>query len=87
MEYTTAAVAIVVIGALVIAYLINRVNSGQSSERMIKHQEFLKTLEPNHAVRMAEITANRDIEIAKVTKKEPEPTTVIQGEAHRIGND
>ncbi len=85
MDQPTAAVLIVVIGAVVIFYAINRVNAGKNNERRIKHDEFMSALQPGHVERMATIAAGRDAAIATATKKEPSPT--LEGQAARVGTD
>ncbi|CAN7377363.1 hypothetical protein LJR220_003360 [Bradyrhizobium sp. LjRoot220] len=86
MDVSTGAVLVSAIGAAVAVYAIHSIGRGKDRDSKVKHDEFKAALEPGHREAMTKIAANRDIEIAKATKKEPSP--VIDGTATRqLAND
>ena len=71
MTYETAVVIVVFMIVLCVAYGLTLLARGNSSERKMKHAEFNAKLPLDHEEDLLKIAANRDVEIAKATRKEP----------------
>lgn len=71
MDYMTGMVVIVAMIVGCVVYGLTLLAKGKASERQIRHTEYNSRLPLDHTESMLKIAANRDIEVAKATKKEP----------------